>query len=164
MRRKTSIILLTVGIIFLINAIFGRYLVLPGYLESLESGSGAGGAIPENVEVWHVVRYLLWAYSFKLGIFFFVIGGLLRTQMRKGRLWLYVLGGFLYISLAYVPIPGNYSIMFGVAGGIMTVLIVLIIHLLSKEREEHHENGEIVTDFKFIGYFFFAMATYNLCP
>ncbi|MFC1981440.1 hypothetical protein ACFLVN_04265 [Chloroflexota bacterium] len=75
MRKKTSIILLAVGIMFLINAIFGRYLVLPGYLESLENGSSG---IPDNVGVWKIIRYLMWAYSFKLGIFFIVLGALLK--------------------------------------------------------------------------------------
>lgn len=153
--------MLAIGVLFLINAIFGRYLVLPGYLESLENGSVG---IPDNVGAWKIIRYLIWAYSFKLGILFIVIGALLKTHMGKGRLWLYVFGGLLYISFAYIPLPGPFSIIFGIGGGIMTVLIVLIFQLLLTERSEHHESTGTATELKIIGYFFFAMATYNLCP
>jgi hypothetical protein len=160
--RKNAIIwMLVIGVLFLINAIFGRYLVLPGYLESLENGSVG---IPDNVGAWKIIRYLIWAYSFKLGILFIVIGALLKTHMGKGRLWLYVFGGLLYISFAYIPLPGPFSIIFGIGGGIMTVLIVLIFQLLLTERSEHYESTGTATELKIIGYFFFAMATYNLCP
>jgi hypothetical protein len=46
----------------------------------------------------------------------------------------------------------------------MTVLIVLIFQLLLTERSEHYESTGTATELKIIGYFFFAMATYNLCP
>ena len=38
MTKKRSLIFLGVGILFLLYAIFGRYLVLPGYLAGLETG------------------------------------------------------------------------------------------------------------------------------
>ena len=37
MNKKVSILFISLGF-FLLNAIFGRYLVLPGYLASLEQG------------------------------------------------------------------------------------------------------------------------------
>ena len=36
--KKTSIILISIGVLFLLNAIFGRYLVLPGYLAGFIAG------------------------------------------------------------------------------------------------------------------------------
>ncbi len=161
MRRKPNIIFMAIGVLFLINAIFGRYLVLPGYLESLENGSSG---IPDNVGAWYIIRYLIWAYSFKLGVFFIVIGALVKTNMGKGRLWLFVLGGVVYISFAYIPLSGPFPVVFGIGGGIMTVLIILIIRLVSKERDEHPETTKTASELKLIGYFFLAMATYNLCP
>ncbi len=164
MRKTTSNILLVIGVLFIINALFGRYLVLPGYLASLENGSGANGAIASNVETWQIIRYLLWAYSFKLGIFFITIGAFLKTRISKKLLALFILGGLVYIGLAYVTIPGPFSLFFGIGGGIMTVLIIILIQRLAAERENPVINTETAVDFKIIGYFFFAMATYNLCP
>ncbi len=164
MRKTTSNILLVIGVLFIINALFGRYLVLPGYLASLENGSGANGAIASNVETWQIIRYLLWAYSFKLGIFFITIGAFLKTRISKKLLALFILGGLVYIGLAYVTIPGPFYILFGIGGGIMTVLIIILIQRLAAERENPVINTETAVDFKIIGYFFFAMATYNLCP
>jgi len=40
MNKKASIILISIGLLFLLNAIFGRYLVLSGYLAGLEAGGG----------------------------------------------------------------------------------------------------------------------------
>jgi hypothetical protein len=164
MRRTTGNILLVIGALFIINAIFGRYLVLPGYLASLENGSSANGAIADNVETWQIIRYLLWAYSFKLGIFFIIIGALLKTRISKKLLTLFILGGLAYIGLAYVTIPGPFSLFFGIGGGVMTLLIIMLIQRLATERDNPVTNTVTAVDFKIIGYFFFAMATYNLCP
>lgn len=161
MRRKSNLILWALGVLFLLYAIFGRYLVLPGYLESLENGSSG---IPDNVGAWPVIRYLLWAYSFKLGILFIVLGALMRTRMNRGRKWLFAIGGLVYISFAYIPLPTYLPVVFGIGGGIMTVLIVVIISLVSAERDKQHESKPTASDLRLIGYFFFAMATYNLCP
>ena len=161
MRRKSNLILWALGVLFLLYAIFGRYLVLPGYLESLENGSSG---IPDNVEVWPVIRYLLWAYSFKLGMLFIVLGALMRSRMNRGRSWLFAIGGLVYISFAYIPLPIYLPVVFGIGGAIMTVLIVLIISLVSAERDKQHESKPTASDLRLIGYFFFAMATYNLCP
>jgi hypothetical protein len=110
-----------------------------------------------------IIRYLLWAYSFKFGIFFVVIGTALRTAIPSKRLWLFTIGGLIYIMAAYIPLPA-YSIVFGIGGGVMTVLIVFIIQRWAEERRHLLDHEKTATDYRMIGYFFFAMATYNLCP
>ena len=162
MRKKLGITFIRLGIAFLLWAVFGRYVVLPGYMESLASGAGQAGSIPDDVEPWKIARYLIWAFSFKLGIYFIALGSLMRTKMSGKKLGLLALGGLTYISLAYMPIPGP-SWLFGLAGVVMTVFIVLIILHLSKERDKETKNSISATDLRFIGYFFFAMATYTLC-
>ena len=72
--RKTSIILIGIGLLFLLNAIFGRYLVLPGYLAGLEAGGNTLEGASQVASPLKIVRYLLWAYSFKLGIYFIILG------------------------------------------------------------------------------------------
>ena len=63
---KISTLLVILGFLFLINAIFGRYLVLPGYLAGLEAGGGTLAGASQVASPLKIARYLLWAYSFKL--------------------------------------------------------------------------------------------------
>ncbi len=164
MKKKLWIIWTSIGVIFLINAIAGRYLVLPGYLSSLEVGRGTVEAARQAISPWKIIRYVLWAYSFKLGMFFVGIGVLLRASILARRFWLVVSGGILYLLVAYVPIPGPYSLFFGVGGSLIAVLLVFVFIRWARERSHLEEFEKVFADYRFIGYFFFAMATYNLCP
>jgi hypothetical protein len=85
MKTKAGKILFIIGIIFIIYAIFGRYLVLPGYLSSLEEGQHTVSSASQNVAAWKIVRYLLWAYAFKLGIYFMHFLGAETPQLAVGR-------------------------------------------------------------------------------
>ena len=164
LKNRGWLILLCIGIVFLLNAVFGRYLVLPGYLSSLESGAGSVETAAQTIPVWKIIRYLIWAYSFKLGIFFIAVSALLRTSIPKTRFRVLVGGGILYLLLAYVPVPGPYSLFFGIGGGLITVLLCVIFVRWSEEREHLKDSEKTAADYRLIAYFFFAMATYNLCP
>ena len=164
MKNRGWIILLCIGIVFLCNAVFGRYLVLPGYLSSLESGAGSIETAARSIPVWKIIRYLIWAYSFKLGIFFVGISALVRTSIPKTRFWVLVSGGILYLLLAYIPVPGPYSLFFGIGGGLITVMLALIFIRWAEERRHLKDSEKTPADYRLIAYFFFAMATYNLCP
>ena len=162
--KRTWIFFFSLGILFLINAIFGRYLVLPGYLSSLEAGKGSVEAASQVAPLWKIIRYLIWAYSFKLGIFFTGIGVLLKSSIILTRFRLILTGGILYLLLAYIPMPGPYSLFFGIGGSIITVLLVLTFIGWVRDREHLEDIEKASADCRLMGYFFFAMATYNLCP
>jgi hypothetical protein len=139
-------------------------MVLPGYLSSLEAGQNTVETAAQVVPAWKIIRYLVWAYSFKLGIFFIGIGVLLKTSIPATRFWLVVSGGIIYLLIAYVPVPGPYSLFFGIGGGLITALLVLIFLRWADERHRLEDFGRSKADCQLVGYFFFAMATYNLCP
>jgi len=162
--KKASIILIGLGVLFLLNAIFGRYLVLPGYLAGLEAGGNTLEGASQVASPWKIVRYLLWAYSFKLGIYFIILGAMTRTDMSSTRKWLIGVIGFVYIGFAYVPLPEPTSIVFGIAGGIMTLLMIYIFLHWANERVQLDEHQKTASDYRMAGYFFFGMATYTLCP
>jgi len=164
MHKKLSAILISIGIICLLYAIFGRYLVLPGYLEGLDQGTGTLEGAVQTVSPWKVVRYLIWAYSFKLGIYFILLGAVMRTEMSKSRKWTVGIGGFLYIGFAYMPLPVPNSIIYGIAGGLMTVFILVIILRWADQRSQLPSEKRAASDFRMAGIFFFGMATYTLCP
>ncbi len=164
MKKRIGIVLIAVAVLFFLNAILGRNIVLPGYLESLEAGRANLAVARQNVEGWKIARYLLWAYSFKLGLLFLTVGALLWTTIKPARFSLFAVAGFVYIGFAYVPLPAPVSTVFGVAGGIMTVLMVLIVLSWVRERGQIPDALGSASDFRMAGYFFFAMATYTLCP
>ena len=164
MNRKFSIILIGLGCLCLLNAVFGRYLVLPGYLASLEQGQSTVLSVSQTVPVWKIIRYLLWAYSFKLGIYLILLGATLRTKMSATRKWAIIIGGFVYIAFAYIPLPSPPSIVFGIAGGLMTLFMVFTFWRWANERDQLVEHQRAASDYRMAGYFFFSMATYTLCP
>jgi hypothetical protein len=164
MRKQLSIIFVGLGFLFLLNAIFGRYIVLPGYLASLEQGQSSVASASQTIPVWKIIRYLLWAYSFKLGVCFIVLGATLRTKMSSACKWWIAIGGFVYMAFAYIPLPNPTSIIFGVAGGLMTLFMIFIFLRWADERNQLQEDQKIASDYRMAGYFFFVMATYTLCP
>jgi len=164
MNKKLSIIFISLGFLFLLNAIFGRYLVLPGYLEGLEQGTTTLESASQEVSAWKIIRYLLWAYSFKIGLYLIILGAAVRTNMSSTRKLAIAIGGLIYISFAYIPLPSPDSIVFGLAGGIMTLFVIYIFFRWANERDQLEEYQRNSSDYRMAGYFFFAMATYTLCP
>ena len=164
MNKKASAILLGLGILFLINAIFGRYIVMPGYLAGLEAGGNTLKGASQIASPWKIIRYLLWGYSFKFGIYFIILGAMFRTTMSSARKWIVAIGGFVYIGFAYMPLPNPTSLVFGIAGGIMTLLMIFIFLRWANERNQLQADQKIASDYRMAGYFFFGMATYTLCP
>ena len=75
----------------------------------------------------------------------------------------YAAGGLLYIGFAYMPLPAP-KLLFGIGGAIMTVAIILLVIHLAGMREKAAKTSVSGLDLRIFGTFFFAMATYNLCP
>ena len=118
----------------------------------------------QDVGAWKVVRYLLWAYSFKLGLYFVILGGARRTLMGSRTFWALAAGGIVYIGFAYMPLPAAPSIVYGLAGGAITVMLLAILYRWARDRDGLAIPMRRASDLRMIGYFFLAMATYTLCP
>jgi hypothetical protein len=161
MKKKIGIGLCLLGGLFLINAILGRYIVLPGYMQTLEAGA-SGSELPQDVPVIKVLRYLLWAYSFKLGVYFFILGTMIFSgQKRKDKLLFSVIG-IVYIGFAYMELPFNSSLFFGIGGGILTLLFLYLFFKINIRS-----TGKLKSDrtlYLNLGFYFLAMAAYSLCP
>jgi hypothetical protein len=122
------------------------------------------GDAAQAVGLWKVVRYLLWAYSFKLGIYLIVLSAALRTAMERRTFWALVAGGLAYVGFAYAPLPAAPSLIYGLAGGAITVMALAIVYRWARERDDMEPRPRTSADLRMVGYFFFAMATYTLCP
>jgi len=164
MNKRISTGLIIIGFLFLLNAILGRYIVLPGYLAGLEAGGGTLEGATQVASTWKIIRYLLWAYSFKFGIYFLILGAAYRTTMSSGRKWIIAIVGVVYIGFAYMPLSEPGSIIFGIAGGLMTLFMIFIFSRWASERNGLQAEQKIASDYRMAGYFFFGMATYTLCP
>ena len=160
MNKKIGIMLCTLGILFLLNAIFGRYLVLPGYFESLDAGSA--GSLPENVPVIKIIRYLVWAFSFKFGIYFFILGTLFYSNQNRKDRWVFIFIGLVYISVAYMDIPINDTLFFGIGGVTLTLCFIYLFTSINLTPHKNLGNGRLL--YLNLGFYFLAMAAYNLCP
>lgn len=161
MRRVTSIVLIVVGIGFAIWAVGGRYVVLPGFLESLEAGTGSASTVPDDVETWRVLRFLLWAFSFKIGILLITLAALLRSGISRKRFIVYAAAGLVYLSVAYMPLAAP-GIVFGIGGTIMLALIILTILRTPGDRPAGGPTA-MQRELRLAGYFFFATAAHMLC-
>ena len=164
MKKPINTFLIILGFLFLIYAIFGRYIVLPGFLASLEQGQSTVASVSQTVSAWKIIRYLLWAYAFKLGIYLIILAAILRTGMTTTRKWIIAISGLVYIAFAYIPLPDPASMIFGAAGGFMTLLMIFIFLRWSKQRDALNDHQKTASDYRLEGYFFFAMATYTMCP
>lgn len=168
-KRIAARILITIGVLFIIYAIFGRYLVLPGYLKALESKaletatSTASKSITEGVPFFKILRMALWMLGFKLGVIFSVIGLWLHTNIKPSRVWIPALGGLLYITFFVIPIPGPYPIFFGIGGVSITLFFIMILWHWVKCRAVLDPAVRKLSDFRMIGLVFFVIATHNLC-
>ncbi|HSN42904.1 MAG TPA: hypothetical protein VLR88_02470 [Propionibacteriaceae bacterium] len=160
-RRRASIILIVLGMGFVLWAVGGRYVVLPGFLESLEAGTGSPSTVPDDVDTWRVARFLLWAYSFKIGILLITLAALLRSRVPRKRFALYVAAGLVYLSVAYVPLAAP-GIVFGIGGTVMLVLIILTILRASGDRPTNGPTA-LGRELHLAAYFFFATAAHMLC-
>ncbi|MBU2550199.1 MAG: hypothetical protein KKB20_17455 [Proteobacteria bacterium] len=161
MKKRVGWFLIVLGVLFVFNAVFGRYLVLPGFLAYQEARVSAPMAPPD---IWKVVRYMVWAFSYKTGLLSILIGASLRAGVEGGRFWLFAAGGLLYLALAYAPAPGLYTPLFGIGGGLITGFMGYIIWQWATARPQMDVPCRSVSDYRMIGYFFLVMAAYNLCP
>jgi hypothetical protein len=157
MKGRAGVIFCVIGGLFLVNAVFGRYIVLPGYLERLE----AGGGIPEGVPLIKIIRYVVWAFSFKLGVFFFIIGALLCRSKPRKEILVFSGAGLVYIALAYAPLPFQSSLFFGVGGAIVTAVSLILLWTIAGGRHCGGKGGGLL---ECLGIFFIVNGIYNLCP
>jgi hypothetical protein len=167
--QKRGNVLIAVGGLFVAYYLVARWflfrdhtaaLVLRDSLSQIKQ-SGVVGFLSAHVSSY-LIAYLIFAYAFKLGVVLLLIGGALKTKMESGGMWLFAIGGIVYLALSYIPI-GYSPLYFGVQGIAILLLFLLIVWLWMKKRPELDELAKTAGDYRIVGYFFFIVATWNLC-
>jgi hypothetical protein len=155
---------IVLGILLMVYAVAGNYLVLPGYKRFLEHGSpNAGVPGVDFALIWGASRTILWMFSFHLGALCLAYaalrarGGAIRTFRR----W-FVAGAIVWIAFWAVPsLPGPYTGFFAATGIAILTMIVAIFWRLGQSGSHFgaFQSGE----WQVAGYFFFALATWDMC-
>lgn len=157
-----------IGAALLIYAVLGNYLVLPGYRRFLEHGSPhAGRSGVDFALIWGAVRTILWLFSFHLGAYCIAMAALIARgrDARAFRLW-FAIGGLGWLGFWAIPaLPGPYTALF--AGGGLAILLAIMIAFgratANAQRHGSHFGAFRGGHWQIASYFFFALATWDMC-
>lgn len=154
-RRETW--LYCVAALFLLYAVLGNYVALPGYIRFLERAgrSEAGNAFDAAV-LFGAVKTILWMYSFQLGIFALVI-----ARSIQERLPTIPIIGFAIVWLAAwswpsLPPPGRWFYL--TFGGAVLIAIFLVLR-----QPSFGATGRLSRTLFLSALAFFAAATWEVC-
>ena len=109
--QKRGNVFIAVGGLFVAYYLVARWflfrdhtaaLVLRDSLSQIEQ-SGFAGFLSAHVSSY-LIAYLIVAYAFMLGVVLLLIGGALKTKMESRGVWLFAIGGVVYLALSYMPI------------------------------------------------------------
>jgi hypothetical protein len=162
-RHKISIGLAATGICFITFYLVVRLAFIQDINAAIAQSDvrSIGGFAKGNVSGYLII-YIIWGYSFKLGMLLALLGGALKSGMESRRVWLFAAGGALYLILCYMPIGYNRE-FFGVQGVAILLLFLFIIWHWLKKRPKLEGTAKTAHDLRIIGYYFFIVATWNLC-
>jgi hypothetical protein len=110
-----------------------------------------------------VVVWLLWAYSFRVGMLLVIIAGGLCSGMGKGALLLLGAGGLVYLATCYLPFVEYSARYYGILGTGILVLFLFLVWDWERRRPGLGRSAKIVSDLRMAGHFFLVMATWSLC-
>ncbi len=156
--RRSTVWLTSIGAAFLLYALIGNYVALPGYLRFLGRGgvSEAGNANDLAV-IWGATKTILWIYSFQLGVICFAFAAIQRKGMPKTlpaailMLWLVIW------SWPNWGAPGAWFYpVFGSA-----ILVFMALSILGGDSASEDETHESL--FRILALSFFAFATWDVC-
>jgi len=156
-KKKVNIWLIVIGILFLLYAVLGNYVALPGYIRFLERGgtSVSGKSFDLSVLIG-ATKTILWMYSFQLGVLLISIAYSIRERLYTKSL---IAFGFLWLILwswPKIPAPGSwFYILFG-----SLIIAIITLILLHPKQELSCKLGKSL----FLGAIvFFSFATWEVC-
>lgn len=110
-----------------------------------------------------ILIWVVWAYSFRIGMFLAVFGGALHAGIGKRGLWLFAAGGAAYLASCYVPFVDYSPRYYGVLGTTILVLFLFLVWDWVQRRPTLADAARIASDLRMVGYYFLVTATWSLC-
>lgn len=162
-RRRFGIVVGLVGVTFLVFYLGVRMVFMAQLDTAVEQANvHSVGEILANLSP-AVVVWLVWAYSFRVGMLLVIIAGGLVSGMGKGGLSLFGAGGVAYLITCYLPFVEYSPRYYGVLGTGILVLFLLIVWDWARRRSRLAGSAKIASDLRMSGHFFLVMATWSLC-
>jgi len=162
-RRRAGIAVGLLGVCALVFYLVVRLLFME-QLDAAVAGTNAhsigdlAARLTGPILVW-----VMWAYSFRVGMFLVVIGGALHAGMRVSELWLFAAGGVAYLATCYVPFVDYSPRYYGILGTAILVLFLFLVWDWMRRRPTLSDSARIASDLRMVGYFFLVTATWSLC-
>ena len=114
--------------------------------------------------VWAVGSplFFVWVFTIPIGLTLAAVGMSLRAEPRKA--WLFVIVGvFIILSVIFPQTLGYHIVVFGVLGGLILVLFLVMLWYWGKRRITLEGPAKTAADFQLIGYIFFLVVAWYLC-
>ena len=163
LKHKTGNTFIIIGICFIVFYFVVRLAFIEDINAALASAKISSiEGIAGSAISGYLFTYILWVYACKLGMLLTIIGGAFKAGMESGRIWLFIIGGALYLALCYVPI-GYSAPFFGISGTIILMLFISITWQWMKKRPALEKPARIAGDLRIAGYYFLLAASHNLC-
>lgn len=145
------------GILFLIYAVLGNYVALPGYIRFLERGgtSQAGNSFDLAV-LLGAAKTVLWMYSFQLGVLGLVIARSIREGLHTRSIIVLATIWLAAWSWPSLPAPGPWFYI--VFGGLVLVSIAAVLSQPPSATADRTSRILFLASLAF-----FAAATWEVC-
>ncbi len=162
-RRRIGIAVGLVGAGFLVFYLLVRLVFMVELDTAVEQANVHNvGDILANLSP-AVVVWLLWAYSFRVGMLLAIIAGGLYSGMGKSGLSLLGAGGVAYLVTCYLPFVEYSARYYGILGTGILVLFLFLVWDWARRRLGLGRSAKIASDLRMTGHFFLVMATWSLC-
>jgi hypothetical protein len=107
--------------------------------------------------------FVIWSYSFRVGMFLAIIGGALHAGMGRRELRILVAGGGVYLVSCYVSFVGYSPGYYGTLGTAILVMFVGVAWNWTRKRPTLSGSARIASDLRMVGHYFLVVATWSLC-
>lgn len=162
-RGRLGTILMAAGLVFLAYYLVVRLTLMEDIVGRLEQADvHTLRDVAANLS-GHMLAYLLWVFSFRIGMLLWLIGAALKCGMEARKVGWLAAGGAAYLATCYVPIVGYSPPYYGILGVVILVLFLLIVWHWKQRRPSLPRAAQVAGDLRMVGYLFVVMGTWTLC-
>lgn len=155
-KLPTSVIWLAIiGSVFLVYALLGNYVALPGYLRFLERGGTAANNNTLDVVIG-ATKTIVWMFSFQAGVVCLAFAHAIRRGLPKLYLSIGLAIWFAFWAVPSLPKPGPW--FYAGFGSLLLILIASMLLLPQSRATDDRSRALRLTAF-----IFFALATWEVC-
>ena len=157
-------------ILFWISA---AYVIAMGFIASFGARSAYRFMTLDQVRetIWSATSPLfgLWATAIPIGAILAGVGVLVYVRAKGSHIWLFGVGIFAVLLLdilsrwRVLPDPLHSPRLFGIGGGLITVIFLGILWYWAKERKTLDDSAATAADLQLVGYVFLLIAMWYLC-